>query len=263
MEKATFTIGVFGMACRIDGHGKPRIMVNVRTDQERQKELAGLPINSKVKIIDAPGGGIEVNDLIKTKNPNLFEVLQREVSEETACEIESCGDFRGPFMIITNNEHDTRPTGDLAFWMPIKIDGEPKPSNEALAHPWISLEDLESETEYRCVGKLGKNGRTGKMILAALYLYDDIMSRNNEISFEWEKINDTSGPIKYVLLTGNPDCNHIYETLSSFKNYGGQCCICKKCGRVETYPAPGEIHSFHGMSGEYIVEDDGSPGLGI
>ena len=262
MAKATFTVGVFGLACRKDGHGKLRIKVNIR-DQERQKRLAGLPADAKVKIIDIPGGGVEFKDFPIPEQANLFQALQREIREETrGCEIESLGEFRGPFMVITNNDRDMKAAGDLAFWMPIEIHGDPKPSDEALGHPWISREELETENVYRCVGKLGKAGRTGRMIRAAFDFYETAMV-GQETSFEWTEIAGMSGPVEHVLLSGNPDCDHNYEPISRFEKYEGQCRICKKCGRVETYPAPGELCKFYGMSGEYIVEDDGSPGLGM
>lgn len=172
MTKATFTIGVFGLAAQKDSCGKLRIKVNVRTDQERQKELAGLPVDSKVKIVDIPGGGVDFEDFPEPKKANLFTVLEREVSEETlGCTIESLGEFRGPFMVVTNNTDDKKPSGDVAFWMPIKLHGNPKPSNEAMDHPWISREQFEKEDEYRCVS-VGKAGRTGRMIRAAFDFYE-------------------------------------------------------------------------------------------
>lgn len=265
--KALFTVGVFGLACRIDGLGKPRIKLNVRTDQERQKRLAGLPADSKVKIVDIPGGGIDFNDFPEPEKANLFDPLRREVSEETlGCVIESIGEFSGPHMVITNNQRDMCSAGDMAFWIPIRIHGNPKPSDEALEHPWISREQLEAEDEYRCVGKLGKEGRTGRMIRAAFDFYEAYMFREAIFSrpeFEWIKIDHSSGPVEYVLLSGNPDCDHSYSVVNSFENYRGQCRICKKCGRVETYPASGEFCEFYGMTGEYIVEEDGSPGPGM
>lgn len=267
MSKATFTTGVFGLAARKDGLGNLRIKVNVRTDQERQKKLAGLPADSKVKIVDMPGGGVDFNDFPEPKKANLFDVLRREVSEETVgCTIEPFGELRGPFMAVTNNTDEMKPSGDMAFWVPIKLRGNPKPSNEALEHPWISREQFEAEDEYRCVSGLGKAGRTGRMIRAAFDFYEANLSQEGIFShpeFEWVRIEMPSGPVEHVLLSGNPDCDHRYFPVSSFEKYGGQCRICKKCGRTETYPAPGELSEFYGMSGEYIVERDGSPGLGM
>jgi hypothetical protein len=265
MTKATFTVGGFGLAARKDCFGKVRINVNVRTDQKRQKKLAGLPANSKVKIIDAPGGGVNFEEFPEPTEADLFKVLRREISEETdGCRIDSVGEFRGPLIAITNNADESKPSGDMAFWMPIKIHGDPRPSNEALEHPWISLEQLNHEDEYRCVGKLGKAGRTGRMIRAAFDFYETNMSHDELFSygeFEWTKIEMPSGPVEYVLRSGNPVCDHVYSPVSSYENYSGQCRLCKKCGRVETYPAPGEYSEFYGMSGKYVVESNGSPGL--
>jgi hypothetical protein len=267
LSKATFTVGVFGLPARKDGLGKLRIKVNVRTDQGRQKKLAGLPADSKVKIIDMPGGGVNFNDFSELKKANLFDGLGREVSEETGgCKIESLGEFRGPFMVVTNNTDDEKPSGDMAFWMPIKIHGNPKPSNEALEHPWISREQFEAEDEYRCVSGLGKAGRTGRMIRAAFDFYEVNMSQGEIFSygeFEWTRIELPSGPVEYVLRSGDSNCSHDYATVNSSENYSGQCRVCSKCGRTETYPAPGELSEFYGMSGEYIVEQNGTPGLGL
>lgn len=265
--KATFTTGVFGLAARKDGLGKIRIKLNVRTDQERQKKIAGLPADSKVKIVDIPGGGVDFDDFPEPKKADLFAVLRREISEETGgCTIELLGELRGPFMVVTNNTDETKPSGDMAFWAPINLFGGPKPSDEAMEHPWISREQFENENEYRCVSGLGKTGRTGRMICAAFDFYEANESREEFFShpeFEWLRIDLPSGPVEHILLSGNPDCGHSYAIAGSFDKYGGQCRICKKCGRVETYPAPGELNEFYGMSGEYIVEEDGSPGPGL
>jgi len=265
LSKATFTFGVSGLAARKDGFGNLRIMVNVRTDQERQKELAGLPVDSKVKIVDIPGGGVDFEDFPEPKKADLFNVLKREVAEETGgCTIESLGEFRGPLMVVTNNTDNKKPSGDMALWMPIKLHGDPKPSDEASEHPWISREQFEAEDEYRCVSRLGKAGRTGRMIRAAFDFYEANMSREEIFSwggFEWLRIELPSGPVEHVLRSGNPNCDHNYTTASSFENYSGQCRVCSKCGRVETCPAAGEFSEFYGMSGRYVVEPDGSPGL--
>jgi hypothetical protein len=192
LSKATFTVGVFGLPARKDGLGKLRIKLNVRTDQERQKKLAGLPVDSKVKIVDMPGGGVDFGDFPEPKKANLFEVLRREVSEETVgCTIEPLGEFRGPFMTVTNSTDDKNPSGDMALWMPVRLHGDPKPSGEALEHPWITREQFEAEDEYRCVSGLGKEGRTGRMIRAAFDFYEANMSQEEIFSyrgFEWTKI---------------------------------------------------------------------------
>lgn len=181
--KATFTIGVFGLAALKDSLGNVYLKVNVRTDQERQKKIAGLPADSKVKLVDIPGGGTEFDDFPEPKKADLFNVLRREVSEETSgCTIEAIDGFRGPFMIVTNITDETKPSGDMAFWMPIKLHGKPKPSNEALEHPWISREQFETENEYRCISGLGKAGRTGRMIRAAFDFYEANTSREEIFS---------------------------------------------------------------------------------
>jgi len=171
VAKATFTVGVFGLACWND-NGTLRIKVNERTDQERQKKLANLPDDSTVKIVDMPGGGVKLEDFPEPKQASLMGVLRREVSEETGgCTIESNAEFSGPFMVVTNNQDDSKPAGDIAFWMPVVLRGKLQPSDEAQDHPWITLAQLEEETEYRAVGGLGKAGRTGRMIKAAFEWY--------------------------------------------------------------------------------------------
>jgi len=172
VAKATFTVGVFGLACWND-NGTLRIKVNVRTDQERQRELAKLPADSQVLIIDMPGGGVDLEDFPDIKAANLLEVLRREFAEETGgCHFHTLtDDFSGPVMVVTNNQDGTKPAGDLAFWRPIRMYGKPRPTNEALDHPWVSEKELDEETTYRCVGGLGKAGRTGRMLKAAFGFY--------------------------------------------------------------------------------------------
>lgn len=173
MAKATFTVGVFGLACLKDDDGTLRIKVNVRTDQEKQRKLAGLSEDSKVLIVDMPGGGVELADFPEPKDALLFDVLAREIKEETGgCTIRALGHFSGPFMVVTNNQDETKPTGDLAFWVPVLLCGTPQPTAEALDHPWITFQQFETETEYRAVGGLGKAGRTGRMLRDAFEFYN-------------------------------------------------------------------------------------------
>jgi hypothetical protein len=83
------------------------------------------------------------------------------------------------------------------------------------------------------------------------------------IDFEWLDIpGEVTSPKEYVLRLGNPNCQHKFREVKTIPNYGGQCRVCD-CGRVETSPAPGELAEFHGMTGEYIVQEDGRPGPGL
>lgn len=149
--KRCFTVGVFAVPA-IVRDCEVRIKVNVRTDQERQKELAG--IDSEVKIVDLLGGGVKEGE-------SFLEALVREVEEESGCQMKSLGEFRGP--LVAGN--------DMAFWMPIELIGDPRPTEEALEHIWISRDEFEAENQYRCVGKLGKEGRMGGMIREAFSFY--------------------------------------------------------------------------------------------
>lgn len=169
VARALFKVGVFGLACWND-NGVLRIKVNVRTDQETQRKKIGLT-DPNIKIIDMPGGGVEIEDF-SGQQVSLFEVLQREIAEETGgCSIKSVGDFSAPYMVALNTQPPDGVVGDLAFWMPVILKGRPKPSAEALDHPWINLEQLEAETEYRVVAGLGKAGRSGQMLRAAFAFY--------------------------------------------------------------------------------------------
>ncbi len=162
-------MGVFGLACWND-KGILRIKVNVRTDQEGQRNKIGAT-DSNIQMIDLPGGGVEIEDLSNLQC-SLLHVLQREIAEETGgCSIDPVGDFSAPYMIVLNREGSGHVEGDLAFWIPVILKGRPRPSVEALDHPWISLQQLEAETEYRVVGGLGKAGRSGKMLRAGFSFF--------------------------------------------------------------------------------------------
>ena len=173
MAKALFTVGVFGLACKKDENGTLRIKLNVRTDQMRQRKLANLPEDSTILIVDCPGGGAQFEDFPE-KNKNLLSVLYREISEETGgcCQMIPIGTLSEPFLAITNTDNPEKPSGDIAFWMPIKLIGDPMPSNEAMDHPWISLQELEDGRVYRPVSGLGMAGRTGRMIRAAFEWFE-------------------------------------------------------------------------------------------
>lgn len=164
MPKAlfNFTIGVFGLAAKLE-NGVVRIKVNVRTDQERQWELAKLNPIQGVQLVDCPGGGI-----MEGETP--ISALVREIKEETGgCTFEPIGEFSKPLFFF--NADLSKPS-DAAMWIPIKLIGKPKPSNEALSHPWISQAEFDAQEPYRCISGLGKLGRTGQMMAQALAWFD-------------------------------------------------------------------------------------------
>ncbi|MEK7541167.1 MAG: hypothetical protein AAB529_02980 [Patescibacteria group bacterium] len=83
----------------------------------------------------------------------------------------------------------------------------------------------------------------------------------NHKEFEWKEIPGPSEtPVEYVLRSGNPGHVHEYGHIKSVPNYQGQCRVCE-CGRIETSPAPGELAYFRNMAGEYVVEENGRPGM--
>jgi 8-oxo-dGTP pyrophosphatase MutT (NUDIX family) len=173
MARATFAVGVFGLACWNDS-GTLRIKVNVRTDQEAQRKKASAA-DPNIKFVDLPGGGVELKDLSSRQSP-LLDALRREIAEETGgCSIEPVGDFSAPYLVVSNAEAHDRPAGDLAFWMPVVLKGRPRPSAEALDHPWLSLQQVEAETEYRVVAGLNNAGRSGRMLRAAFAFYQGHM----------------------------------------------------------------------------------------
>ena len=166
MSKALATTGVFGLPAKILD-GNIRIKVNVRTDQERQWQLAKLEPIAGVQIVDCPGGGLQQGE-------DFEKGLRREIREETGdCEIKfssSLKYFSKPYSFF--GEGTAEKPNDYAFWAPIVLLGDSKPSNEALAHPWISFEEFLKENPYRCVGGLGNKGRTGQMLRSAFMFYE-------------------------------------------------------------------------------------------
>jgi hypothetical protein len=167
MDKAVFHVGVFGIPAKLVD-GVVRIKANVRGDeaeQSRQWGLAKLAPIPGVSIIDCPGGAVKPGD------KSLEAALRREVAEETGgCKIGLLGNFSQAFEFMS--EGTVEKPADLACWCPIRLIGEPKPSTEASAHPWISMAEFEAETPYRCVSGLGNKGRTGRMMRAALQWYE-------------------------------------------------------------------------------------------
>ena len=161
-EKVVFHVGVFGIPARIV-NGEVKIKCNVRGDQAKQKEIAKVPQESTVLLVDCPGGAVKHGDA------SLDAALAREIYEETdGCAIRSLGEFRRPLELMG----DRSAPYDLAFWKPVRLGGEPKPSKEATSHPWLSRQELAAADVYRAVSGLGLAGRTGKMMVAALDFYE-------------------------------------------------------------------------------------------
>lgn len=189
MAKALFNVGVFGIPAKLV-NGVVRIKVNVRGDdaeQARQWKLAKLTPIPGVQIIDCPGGGVRPGD------ESLEAALRREIAEETVgCQLELLDVFSQAFELMGEERGTPEKPFDLAFWQPIKLIGEPTPSSEAPAHPWISRAEFEAETPYRCVSGLGNKGRTGRMMRAALDWFE--ANRNRPEIFS--KSEPRSNPCK-------------------------------------------------------------------
>ncbi len=169
-EKAPFYVGVFGIPAKLVD-GVVKIKCNVRTDQKEQRKIAGLAEESTVLLVDCPGGAIRPGDTSREA------ALARETAEETCgSTIVSLGEFRQPLELMGE-----RPLYDLAFWKPVLLIGDPKPSDEASDHPWLSRQELETADKYRAVSGLGLAGRTGQMMTAALDWYEANQHSTNPI----------------------------------------------------------------------------------
>jgi len=161
-QPALCKVGIFAVIARQNG-GNVEILINVRTDQEKQQQAAGLPSDWSGKIVDLPGGTLQVGEA------DFAQCLKREVGEETGgCDAEIIGDFLGPYPLIKPDTGTAEKPHDLAFAALCKLFGEPRPTSEASEHRWVTWQQLEEEQEVRFPGRLGKNGRMAKMVSAAL-----------------------------------------------------------------------------------------------
>ncbi|OGY31204.1 MAG: hypothetical protein A3C02_04785 [Candidatus Andersenbacteria bacterium RIFCSPHIGHO2_02_FULL_45_11] len=163
---ALFKVGLFAVIGRIINQNSVGILVNVRTDQEKQRKLAELPDDWEGVIVDLPGGTFQMGD-------DTFQTcLAREIREETGgCEPGFFASILGPFPMIKADTGTADKPHDLAFVAACEITGEPIPTPEASEHRWVTWKQLQEETEFRLPGKLGKNGRMAKMIEAAMPLF--------------------------------------------------------------------------------------------
>ena len=163
LDKKLFTVSVFGLAAVLI-EDAVRIMLNIRTDQDHQWKIAGSDPISGVFIVDCPGGGVLPAD------KDLASALRRQIIVETGgCDIVQLGKFMGPIPYFNLNP---KLPSDLAFWTPIRLIRQPKPSDEAFDHPWVSREEFEADAPFRCVSALGNKGRTGQMVRAAFEFFE-------------------------------------------------------------------------------------------
>lgn len=158
-QPALCTVGIFAVIGRYNRYRDVEILVNVRTDQERQRQLAGLPDDWPGKIVDLPGGTLQIGDL------SFEQCLEREVAEETGgCKSKQFGGFFGPFPLIKEETGTAEKPHDLAFAAAVTLLGEPHPTPEASEHQWVTWRQLQFEEGVRLPGKLSSAGRMGKMI---------------------------------------------------------------------------------------------------
>lgn len=150
----TGTTGVFGVCVRRGEDGKNRVLLNVRTDQGKQRANAMLPADSTVEIVDLPGGTWRARD------ESIQETLYREVIEETGCEVRILSEMQGPFTKAALNSAIC----DYAWVCEIEVKGDPKRSSEASRHVWLTWDELTEQTRYRLPSTLGYKGRMGQMI---------------------------------------------------------------------------------------------------
>lgn len=268
MSKATFTTGVFGLAARRTYQENTHRSWNVRTDQERQKKIAGLPADSKVKIVDIPGGGVDFDDFPEPKKADLFAVLRRDfrrnwrLHDRTAWRIAKLRSWLLPTTPMKRNHRAIWPSGRQSIF---------SADQNRRMRPWnihgSPAGIFENENEYRCVSGLGKTGRTGRMICAAFDFYEANESREEFFShpeFEWLRIDLPSGPVEHILLSGNPDCLATpTPSLALSINTGDNAVSAKNAVAWKLILLRRTQLEFYGMSGEYIVEEDGSPGPGL
>lgn len=163
-KPALCKVGIFAVIARQGTQGDVEVLINVRTDQERQRQAAGLPDDWSGKIVDLPGGTLQIGD------SSFEQCLEREITEETGgCDSKMIGDgFIGPFPLIKPETGSADKPHDLAFVAACELFGEPRPTAEASEHRWVTWQQLEAEQEVRLPGKLGKTGRMAKMIHAAV-----------------------------------------------------------------------------------------------
>lgn len=161
-------VGVFAVIGRLGSQNDIEILVNVRTDQDNQRQVGDLPDTWAGVIVDLVGGTLQIGDT------SLEECLKRETTEETGgCDCKLIGTIIGPFPLIKTDTGTAEKPHDLAFVCAVELSGDPQPTPEASEHRWVTWQQLEAEQEVRLPGKLGNKGRMAKMISACL--------RKNEI----------------------------------------------------------------------------------
>ena len=161
-----FGCGVFAVIARVID-GEVRLLVNVRTDRERQLGLANLPSTSTVEIVDLPGGTLDTDD--KT----LQDCLRREVHEETNVEQGGIRILQWDPLLCAPFINLGEEIQNIAMVWPVTIEGEPSPSNEAAKNLWVSEAEITAGETVRCPGK-NKHGRMYQLMMAGFKYWGDV-----------------------------------------------------------------------------------------
>ena len=209
MQRHEATIGVFGIPQDEDGLG----LWSKRADG---------------KGINAIGGQVDPKDATNTRT--LFEVLKREFLEEANLEIELAEERPLGVFPIAN-------LGDIAILLNVRIvSGEPKPSDEATEHIWMSPHEIvEAARKYdngdKSNGLLSGTGKRQYQMAEAFFhhgsketSYQDLMQTLQESPDEDESDWNSKSC---------PKCGTVNEWKGV--NYAG--IECSNCGFfIETSP---------------------------
>lgn len=151
------TVGVFGVALRVNRNGQVEVFCNVvGTNQTLYRNAAGIRASWSGKIVDLPGGGLKLRDR------GIQHALEREFRVETGgCKVTTIGAPIGPFEGINQITHRR----DMAFAYRVSFTGRPRQNREASSHCWVPVIELRRQRMFRLPGK-GIKSRLGEMILA-------------------------------------------------------------------------------------------------
>lgn len=161
-----FRLGVFAAIARVKD-GKLQMLVNVRTDQAKQLELAKLPPGATVQIVDLPGGTADEEDV------NHFDALVREIHEELKVPRDKIK-IQGPkHLLATVNIDFERAEQNAAMVWAAEIDCEPQTSDETSENLWVTEEEITEGAAVRCPGT-DVHGRMWQMMMAGFKYWGNV-----------------------------------------------------------------------------------------